>query len=253
MKLTCAIVISICLVLLSVIASRADLPYDRLADLENICAFIPGDNLDEEEIEPTPDEIIARYNITTNALVQDLKTVADGHGPAETNFFGRHARMSAICWIGTYGDTNDLEYLAVAVTNQNDYAQQSAVGASLNLLKHSPELIPFAYDIVTNSSVYTDRLRAWTYSCLLGRCTASGGNYINDPAQHARIAAFFLERAPVEHSDVLFVDRCAWTLNPAYRHSQQRRDNLAALRPPGLTGRQAELYDAAQADAAQND
>jgi hypothetical protein len=62
-----------------------------------------------------------------------------------------------------------------------------------------------------------------------------------------------MERAAVETNDTLFVDRCAYTLNPTYRHSQQRRDNLAALRPPGLTGKPAELYDAAQRDAAQSD
>ena len=67
------------------------------------------------------------------------------------------------------------------------------------------------------------------------------------------IASFFLERAAVEQEDALFIDRCAHTLNPTYRHSQQRRDNLAALRPPNLTGKPAELYDAAQADAAQED
>ena len=36
-------------------------------------------------------------------------------------------------------------------------------------------------------------------------------------------------------------------------HSQQRRDNLARLRPPGLTGKRAELYDASQRDAAMED
>ena len=48
---------------------------------------------------------------------------------------------------------------------------------------------------------------------------------------------------------MLYVDRVACELNPSYRHSQQRRDNLAKLRPAGLTGEQAEIYDARQRDA----
>jgi hypothetical protein len=47
----------------------------------------------------------------------------------------------------------------------------------------------------------------------------------------------------------LYVDRVACDLNPSYRHSQQRRDNLARLRKPGLTGLPAQIYDAAQRDA----
>ena len=79
------------------------------------------------------------------------------------------------------------------------------------------------------------------------------GNYIDDPAQHARIAAFFVEQAGANRDLAITMDKNACELNPWYRHSQQRRDNLAALRPPGLTGKPAELYDAAQADAAQED
>ena len=52
---------------------------------------------------------------------------------------------------------------------------------------------------------------------------------------------------------MLYVDRVACDLNPTYRHSQQRRDNLARLRPAGLTGEQAEIYDARQRDAQPKD
>ena len=77
--------------------------------------------------------------------------------------------------------------------------------------------------------------------------------YIDDPAQHARIAAFFVEQAGINGDLIITMDKYACELNPWYRHSQQRRDNLARLRPPGLTGNYAEVYDAAQRDAAQED
>lgn len=35
----------------------------------------------------------------------------------------------------------------------------------------------------------------------------------------------------------------------SFRHSQQRRDNLARLRSAGLTGEPAEIYSARQRDA----
>lgn len=227
---------------------------DRVDALDNICSYIPSDNLDEEDQDPTPDEILSRYGITTNALVQDLKVIVSRHSPAITNFYERIPRCNAVCWIGTYGSTNDLAYLSMIVTNSTDYAQDSAIGASMNILKHSPELIAFARGIVTNEVTFSANTRRWVYCCLERRCVVGmSDNYIDHASQHARIAAFFLERAALETLDPLFIDRCTYTLNPSYRHSQQRRDNLAALRPPGLTGRRAELYDAAQRDAAQSD
>ncbi len=254
MKTIIALAINCIAVSLWTLVAYADAPMSRIDDLDGICACVPSDNLDAAGEEPTPDQILVSYNITTNVLVQDLKAVAARHGLMETNVYGRLARTSAIGWLGTYGGTNDLEYLRVVVTNQCDYAQQSAIGASMSILKHSPKLIEFVRDVVTNSTMYSASIRTWTSGCILGMCTeGESDNYICDPAQHLRIAAFFLERAAVEQDDVLFIDRCAYTLNPSYRHSQQRRNNLAALRPPGLTGRRAELYDAAQRDAAQGD
>ena len=73
--------------------------------------------------------------------------------------------------------------------------------------------------------------------------------YVSDGLVRDRIAAFFLERAALESDETLYVDEVACKLNPTYRHSQQRRDNLARLRKPGLTGLPAQLYDAAQRDA----
>jgi hypothetical protein len=73
--------------------------------------------------------------------------------------------------------------------------------------------------------------------------------YVADELVRDRIAAFFLERATSEVDSTLYVDEVACRLNPSYRHSQQRRDNLARLRKPGLTGLPAQIYDAAQRDA----
>lgn len=228
----------------------------RVDELEAICIVLPDCDLDNQEPEHTPDEIISKYGVTTNAIAADLKLIASRYGTGETNELLRIARISAIGWLGDYGSTNDLEYLAVVATNSADYAQQSAVGAGIVILRHSPRLIPYARDIVTNGCLYSVGLRRWVQSQLLGMCEeGKSDNYIDDPAQHARIAAFFLELADmrVYEDDYLFVDRCAYTLNPTYRHSQRRRDNLAAARPSGLTGLPAGIYDARQRDAVQNE
>ena len=73
--------------------------------------------------------------------------------------------------------------------------------------------------------------------------------YVSNMNVRVRIASYFLERAAEEEDSTLYVDRVTCDLNPSYRHSQQRRDNLARLRKPGLTGLPAQIYDAAQRDA----
>lgn len=227
---------------------------ERLDELERICAFVPSDDLRRPEIRPMPHDIIAKYHITTNQLIADLKSIAMKYNHDEVDERERRIRASAVSGLGRYCTTNELLYLSAIMTNSNDYAQSNALGASISILKHSPELISLARGIVTNTTVYSEGLRGWTYSLLLGMCTEGKSDmYIADSAQHERIASFFLERAAVEQDDTLFVDRCAYTLNPWYRHSQQRRDNLARLRPLGLTGNYAEAYDARQRDAAQED
>jgi len=228
---------------------------ERLQDLENICIYVESDDLNDEDVSPTPDDIIRKYNVTTNDVLRDLWSLSAKYSPSETNDEKRLAREHAFMWIGSYGGTNDLAQLATVMTNSADYAQEYALMASFCILEHSPELIPLVRSVVTNSCVYSAGIRSQIYVYLLRLCEeGKSDDYINDPAQHARIAAFFLERAAAERTDsILFVDRAAYELNPSYRHSQQRRDNLAALRPPGLTGKPAELYNARQQDAAQED
>ncbi len=228
---------------------------ERLQDLENICIYVESDDLNVADVSPTPDDIIRKYNVTTNDVLRDLWSLSAKYSMSETNDEKRLAREHAFMWIGSYGGTNDLAQLETVMTNSADYAQEYALMASFCILEHSPELIPLVRSVVTNSCVYSLGLRRSIYVQLLNICSADYTDmYLNDPAQQARIAAFFLERAAIENSDiVLFVDRAACELNPSYRHSQQRRDNLAALRPPGLTGKPAELYNARQQDAAQDD
>ena len=248
--------ITLMVLALSVAAQTAavDNMEDMLAELEDACAYFPICDPDDPGPYPTLDEVIRRHHATTNEIVQGLKTIVLRHGTSETNWCEQVPRKRAVGWIGEYGSTNDLEYLATIMTNSADYAQQRAIGASLCITKHLPDLIPLARSIVTNSTVYSLGLRRWTQVILHDYCNECyRDSYIDDPAQHARIAAFFIERAALEHEEPLGADYMAYTLNPWYRHSQQRRDNLAALRPPGLTGKPAELYDAAQRDAAQEE
>lgn len=216
--------------------------------LEEICSAIDDCEPDDSHVKATPDILAAKYGVTTNDILQGLKDIVVRNGGVQTNFYGKLPRRAAVAWIGSYGGTNDLPFLVNIMTNVNDYACDEAIGAGLAILKHSPLLIPFAENIMTNDTVFSkhQKTRIAVRLLLLGRS-------MDDNAQKERIAAFFLERARLPSETPLSIDRCACELNPWYRHSQQRRDNLAALRPPGLTGKPAELYDAAQRDATQED
>ncbi len=226
---------------------------ERLEELEHICGFVPSDDLRRPQVIPTPDDIIVKYHISTNQLVADLKSIVMKYKIDEEDGSKRWIRESAVGQLGNYCGTNELAFLATIMTNSSDYAQQLAMGSSINILKRSPKLIDLERGIVTNITMCA-RLRSWTCGLLLGICQEGRGSmYIDDPAQHARIAAFFVEQAGINGDLIITMDKYACELNPWYRHSQQRRDNLARLRPPGLTGNYAEVYDAAQRDAAQED
>lgn len=226
---------------------------ERLYELECICGSEPSDDLFRSVVEKEPEDIIAKYHITTNQLIADLKTIAMKYDANEQDEFKRTARSFAISQLGRFCGTNDLAFLETIMTNRSDYAQQNAIGASIGILRHSPELIDLARGIVTNTATYGVHLRGQTCVWLCDMCEPKRNSYLNDPAQHARIAAFFVEQAGVNADLSITMDKRACKFNPWYRHSQQRRDNLARLRPPGLTGRPKEIYDAAQRDAAQED
>ena len=232
----------------------ADARDARLQELEDICAWMPDDDLETAVPDPTPEIVKSKYGLSNADIVNDLHEIAMRYGPGETNADFRSTRRSAIYWMGKYGSSNDVYRIADVVTNASDYAQDDAVTATMDMLRFSPELIPFVRNVATNSTVFSYFISGGMYVRLhaMGGLSDSGC-YVEDAAQRARIAEFFLERAALAHSHTLYVDECTCSLNPWYRHSQQRRDNLAALRPPDLTGRRAELYDASQADAAQSD
>ena len=222
----------------------------RIAELEGICGAPPSCNVEDQALDPTPDVIIGKYNLTNGQIVSDLKYISGRYSQAETNAYLRGVRKQAIGWIGQYGTTNDLPFLSAIVTNRADYAQESAIMASLALLKHSPDLILFACEVATNRIFFTvDEYRS-VENGLYGMCKeCESDDYLDDDVQRARIAAYFLERAAKPFERPLGADHFACEMNPSYRHSQARRDNLSRNRPPNLTGRQAELYDARQRDA----
>jgi hypothetical protein len=134
--------------------------------------------------------------------------------------------------------------------NKNDYAQEDAMRILIEKTKLTNQLLPLAKEIVTNKMVFSLGLRGLTYVTLADMCNSEYTNtYINSAQIRSNIAAFFLERAALETDEPLYVDEVACKLNPSYRHSQQRRDNLARVRNPKLSGHPADLYDAAQRDA----
>ena len=223
---------------------------ERLAELEYVALYEPSDWIDENEVVPKPDDVKKKFNLTDVELYTDIMLLACKYSNTETNKEKRICRSSAIGWLGGYGSTNDLSFLAAIRTNNVDYAQEAAVFATLRLLKSGDLFIPMVRDVVTNTNIYSTGLRRLVYCHLYNMCKKENVYvYVSDVSVRDRIAAFFLERAALERDCMLFVDRVACELNPSYQHSQERRDNLAKHRPVGLSGEQALIYDARQRDA----
>jgi hypothetical protein len=234
----------------TVIKNFAATQEERLAELERIALYEESDWIDEDEVRPRPVDAKEKFNLTDAQLLADIKTFANRFSPFETNAERRICRRSAVLWVGFYGSTNEFPYLQNIMYDKNDCAQESAMSIMLEKTKLTNLLVPIANDIVTNKTVFSIGLRGLTYTTLADMCNSEYTNiYINATQTRSDIAAFFLERAALESDMSLYVDRVACDLNPSYRHSQQRRDNLARLRKPGLTGLPAQLYDAAQRDA----
>ena len=221
---------------------------ERIAELEYIALYEPSDWIDENEVVPTPEDAKKKFTLTDADFYLDIMFLANKYSNTETNKERRICRSSAIGWLGVYGSTNDLPFLASIKTNKLDYAQEAAIFATLNISKRENSFISTAREVVTNTNLYSKGVRGLIYCHLHNMCKKENV-YVADELVRDRIAAFFLERAALEEDSSLYVDRVACDLNPTYRHSQQRRDNLARLRPAGLTGEQAEIYDARQRDA----
>ena len=244
----CAIVVII------VFSSIAATQEERIAELERIALYVPSDWIDENEVIPTPDDAKKKFNLTNGQLFEDIKILEKKYSASETNEEKQLCRKMAVLWIGGYGTTNDYPYLRSIMYNKKDYAQEYAMRIMIEKFKSTDLLLPMANDIVTNQTVFSHELRRLTYVSLADMCNVSYTNsYVNSIQIRSNIASFFLERASKERDIDLYVDRVACDLNPSYRHSQQRRDNLARLRPAGLTGEQAEIYDARQRDAQPKD
>ena len=227
---------------------------ERLLALEGVALYVPSDDLsenpeDEEEV-PTPDDVKRRFNLSDSQLLQDIIAMTQRYSKAETNEDKRICRSSAVLWMCGYGTTNNLPYLRSIMYDNTDYAQEDALFAVIHLKKKSNDFFPMLHSVVTNKMVFSKGLRDSVYYHLHAWSNRKYSKlYVNDPAFQTGIAAFFLERAGLEDGCTLYVDRVACELNPSYRHSQARRDNLAKLRPQGLTGEPAAIYDGRQRDA----
>jgi hypothetical protein len=223
---------------------------ERIEELERIALYEPSDWIDENEVIPTPDDAKKKFNLTDAQLFSDIKTLEKKYSISETNDEKRFCRKMAVSWIGGYGTTNDFPYLKNIMHNKNDYAQENAMRILIEKTKLTNLLLPLANEVVTNKNVFSLGLRRITYVTLAKMCNGNSTNtYINSPQIRSDIATFFLERAALETDAPLYIDEVACELNPSYRHSQQRRDNLARVRNPKLSGHPADLYDAAQRDA----
>ena len=243
--------IFISIILMSnVFALYATNQVERVAELEVISLIEPADDLTREFVLPTPLDVKKKYNITDIQLRQDIEMLTKKYDVGETNEQNQLSRIISVCWLGLYGTTNNLSYLRRIMDNPNDYAQEAAMESCIELLKMTPELIPLVRDVATNRVCYSVELKKRSYRILQGLSVPGlSPAYVSNMNVRVRIASYFLERAAEEEDSTLYVDRVACDLNPSYRHSQQRRDNLARLRKPGLTGLPAQIYDAAQRDA----
>ena len=248
------IIMTIIVLLVNTHALYSATQEERLLALEGVALYAPSDDLsenpeDEEEV-PTPNDVKRRFNLSDSQLLQDIIAMTQRYSKAETNEDKRICRSSAVLWMCGYGTTNNLPYLRSIMYDNTDYAQEDALFAVIHLKKKSNDFFPMLHSVVTNKMVFSKGLRDSVYYHLHAWSNRKYSKlYVNDPAFQAGIAAFFLERAGLEDGCTLYVDRVACELNPSYRHSQARRDNLAKLRPQGLTGEPAAIYDGRQRDA----
>jgi len=217
----------------------------RIAELEGICGAPPSCNVEDQIHDPTPTNIIVKYGISRRQLVDDLIFISNKYSANETNEDNRTVRDMAICYVGQYGDSGDLPYLSSIMTNKNDFARQTAFYSSLSISDGTTNFITLVNEAFNPANGFSKEFQDGFYVGLYEHWKNDSNKNSN---QCVFIAQLFLESA-TNCGWNLFIDRCACEMNPSYRHSQTRRDNLARNRPPNLTGRQAELYDARQRDA----
>ena len=222
---------------------------ERLDALEySVGVPLTGADIENEDYKSPEMYVMERFDMTEKELLSDIIALSQRYTFTETNEEKRVVRCAAIRLMGYYSTTNELSYLSTIWRNNADYAQRDALKVAMAVAKNSNQMWDIVNDIFTPSNNYNQVNRFAVYSSL---STFSRNEATNSFLQvrKERIAAFFVERAGQETEKTLYVDEVACELNPSYRHSQQRRDNLARLRKSGLTGLPAQIYDAAQRDA----
>ena len=221
----------------------------RLDALEySVGVPLTGADIEDEDYKSPEMYVMERFDMTEKELLSDIILLSQRYTPTETNEEKRVVRNAAIRLMGYYCTTNQLAYLSTIWKNHSDYSQRDALKVAMAVAKTSNQMWDIVNDVFSCSNNYTQVSKFAVYSSLSTFSKAVATNSFLE-ARNERIAAFFLKYAAVETNKTLYVDQVACDLNPSYRHSQQRRDNLARLRKPGLTGLPAQLYDAAQRDA----
>ena len=222
---------------------------DRLDALEHSVGVpLTGADIENEDYKPPEMYVMERFDMTEAELLSDIIALSQRYAITETNEAKRVVRNAAIRLMGYYCTTNELAYLSTIWKNNRDYSQRDALKVAMAVSKNSNKMWDIVNDVFAPSNNYNQVNRFAVYSSL---STFSENEVTNSflEVRKERIAAFFLERAKLETDVILYVDEVACRLNPSYRHSQQRRENLAKLRKPNLTGLPAKLYDEAQRDA----
>ena len=189
------------------------------------------------------------YEMTADEMVQDLIALSLKYGVDETNAAHRAARQFAVGRLAYYQATNQLEYLTTIWRTPQDYAQKDAVVAAMGMCKGGEGLFDIANEVVTNAAAFPAAVRSAVYLRLYSYY--SRGCEADVPqVQKDRIAAYFLSRVDLERDPIYaFLDGKVCEMFPSYRHSQRRRDNLAAVYDPTLTGAPKEVYEARVRDA----
>ena len=223
--------------ILSAIEYSLNVEYDNMEELESLAPTLKSKD---------PVEFVKeRYQLTDAMLLENIIALSMKYTPSETNAANRSYRRYAIDLIGRYGCATNLEYLSSIWRNTSDYAREQAIQSTLSICSGTTNFIATAREALLLAGNGSGDFQNHVYLTLY-EYWRSDDNKAS--AQNASIAHFFLESAATCGWN-LFVDRCACEMNPSYRHSQARRDNLSRNRPPNLTGEQAEIYDARQRDA----
>ena len=219
---------------------------ERIAALEGLLE-ITCFNIDDPADLMPEEHVRIDYELTKEEFRQDLLALANKYGADETNRQHRLARCMAIGNIAIYGTTNDLAYLSAIWHNVQDCAQVRALGAAMAIEVNTDAVFDIANEVLTNVPPYSTEMREQAYS-VLAEFYDNTTNVTQE--QKGRIAAYFLSRVDLEREPTYaYLDRKVCEMFPSYRHSQRRRDNLAAVYDPTLTGAPKEVYEARVRDA----